>query len=152
MKGQVRGGILIIAASALAACASKAPVDPAPTDSGATLASPTAAAPSDTSERVAKTRALTGGAEASATASADNSIASSRKYRRVVKNGEEYFCRREGVTGSRVQSVMTCLTKAQLAAEVANNQEIMRRFQSGPREAPLQTTDPVAIMTERSVQ
>lgn len=146
MKGQVRGGILIIAASALAACASKAPVDPAPKDSGATLASPTAAAPSDT--------APTGStpAEASATAADDKSIASRRKYRRVVKNGEEYFCRREGVTGSRVQSATTCLTKAQLAAEVANNQEIMRRFQSGPREAPLQTTDPVAIMTERSVQ
>ena len=162
MKGRIRGGILIMAASALAACASKAPIDPASKDAGTALASSTVAAPSDTSERVATTHAPTDGANPAAASTAgpseeasttaDNSNAFRRKYRRVVKNGVEYFCRREGVTGSRVQSVTTCLTKAQLAAEVANNQEIMRRFQSGSREAPPQTSDPIAIMTERSVQ
>jgi hypothetical protein len=50
-------------------------------------------------------------------------------YRKVVKDGVEYFCTRQGYTGSRVDTPVQCFTQAQLAALQENGQEMLRRQQ-----------------------
>jgi hypothetical protein len=50
-------------------------------------------------------------------------------YRKVMKDGVEYFCTRQGYTGSRVDTPVQCLTKAQLDAQQQNGQEMLRRQQ-----------------------
>lgn len=34
--------------------------------------------------------------------------------KRVVRNGQEYYCQRQGVTGSRTKVIESCLTKEEL--------------------------------------
>ena len=51
-------------------------------------------------------------------------------YRKVVRDGVEYFCSRPGYTGSRVDNSVECLTQAQLAAIRENSQDMLRRQQS----------------------
>lgn len=72
-------------------------------------------------------------ATSSATAvSKPATTARNKNYRSVVKDGQTYFCRRETITGSRTQAVETCLTQAQLDAELARSQELIRRVESTP--------------------
>ena len=52
-------------------------------------------------------------------------------YRRVTKDGIEYFCRAPVVTGSRMQRAETCLTKEQLDEMAADSEEFLRWLQ-GP--------------------
>ena len=113
MREQVRGLVFVIAASSvLAACASKGPV------------TPTATAPAIASAPAAA---------AAAPKKAGGSPADS--YKRVVKkNGQEYFCRKEGVTGSRTQIIETCLTQAQLTTLRESSQEFARDVQGSLRD------------------
>ena len=105
MKNKGIGGLFIIAAATvLAACASQAPVSPAGS-------------------------AATAGAGAPSTAAlASNKTPSG--HRRVVRNGVEYFCAREGVTGSRTETFERCLTQAQLTALREKDQDFLRRQQN----------------------
>jgi hypothetical protein len=57
-------------------------------------------------------------------------------YRRVMRNGEEYFCKRENFTGSRTQVIEKCLTKAQMTAQRETAQSLLRNVQNGPGDAP----------------
>jgi hypothetical protein len=104
--------LAIAVASALAACASTGPTGP--------------------------TRAASASANAPATAAAasKNNTDGFGGYRRVEKHGEEYFCRREGVTGSRTQMIETCLTQAQLTAMRENSQELLRDVQNSVGASP----------------
>ena len=51
-------------------------------------------------------------------------------YRKVVKDGVEYFCTRQGYTGSRVDAPVQCFTQAQLTAQQESGQEMLRRQQN----------------------
>ena len=57
-------------------------------------------------------------AEAKATAVPSSTVgATPRKiygHRKVVKDGEEYYCKREKSTGSRVRSAEVCMTRRQI--------------------------------------
>ena len=112
-NNRIAGLFVIATASVLAACASQTPVKPAVSAASA----PTAGL------------AATAGASASSTAA----LASDKTptgYRRVVKNGVEYFCSREGYTGSRTETFQQCLTKAQLTALRERDQDFVRRQQN----------------------
>jgi hypothetical protein len=45
--------------------------------------------------------------------------------RKVVKDGQEYYCKRQESTGSRVNATQSCLTIAQLEAQAASGQEFV---------------------------
>jgi hypothetical protein len=72
-------------------------------------------------------------AKSSAAASADKAV---NGYRLVRKNGEDYYCKREAVTGSRTRSVDTCLTTAQMEAMRRDSQELLRSLERGPGDMP----------------
>ena len=43
-------------------------------------------------------------------------------YRRVVRDGEERFCRYDNKTGSRTEKIEVCLTQAELQAEQSGDE------------------------------
>ena len=96
MRQISRGLLLVVGAAALVACASKSPVN----STGTTAASASAA---------------------DATASDAGKPAVPKGYRRVLKNGGEYFCRMQAVSGSHVQKTEVCLTQDELDAELAHH-------------------------------
>jgi len=122
MREQVRGLVFVMAAaSVLAACASKGPANPT-SMAPASASAPAAAAPAP----------KPGGNPADG-------------YKRVVKkNGQEYFCRKEGVTGSRTQIIETCLTQAQLTTLRESSQEFARDVQGSIRNG---AADPQQVRT-----
>jgi hypothetical protein len=106
MRRQINGSLFVFAAeSVLAACASNAPV------SADGKASPSASTP---------------------TAAGEKDPNAGSGYRRVTKNSQQYFCKREGVTGSRTEVAETCLTQAQMDAARNNSQDLLRRLQNVP--------------------
>jgi uncharacterized lipoprotein YajG len=50
-------------------------------------------------------------------------------YRKIKKNGVDYYCSRETLTGSRTDSQVRCLTEAQLTAVREGAQDMLRRQQ-----------------------
>jgi hypothetical protein len=65
-------------------------------------------------------------------AAAPKGVRAGSAYRRVVKNGTEYFCRRESMTGSRTEVQETCLTQAQLDKVQNDSQDLVRRLEGVP--------------------
>lgn len=57
---------------------------------------------------------------------------SSADYRRVTRNGEEYYCKRQKVTASLTRVVETCLTAAQLEAQRNDAQDYVNKTQGVP--------------------
>jgi hypothetical protein len=53
-------------------------------------------------------------------------------YRKIVKSGVEYFCRKETPTGSRTNATETCLTQAQMDAAQRNSKDLVERLQQVP--------------------
>jgi hypothetical protein len=53
-------------------------------------------------------------------------------YKRVTRNGEDYFCRRAPVTGSLTRTVETCLTQAQLDEKAQDARDFVYRTQGVP--------------------
>jgi len=92
---------VIVAALALAACASRTP------------------APSTGTAAIAR----------SGTAASSGRITYG-SYRRVVKDGVEYFCEKPTTTGSHVPSRESCITRADLKAQGDKAQDFMRRSES----------------------
>lgn len=62
------------------------------------------------------------------------------EYRTVVRDGQEYFCRTEAVTGSRVSMREVCLTRRQMEQA----QEDVRRMQTPPADQDLPDGQPGA--------
>jgi hypothetical protein len=119
MSGHINRSLFVFAAaSALAACASNPPVS-SNEQTAAKASTPTTAAAATTAANPKSTRALSG-------------------YRSVTKNGQEYFCRREPVLGSRTETIETCLTKAQMETAKNDSQDLMRRIQAVPGTGPSQ--------------
>ena len=50
-------------------------------------------------------------------------------YQLVLQKGEEFYCKRTVMTGSRTNSKDTCLTKAQMLAQVNGTQDYLKRTQ-----------------------
>lgn len=63
-----------------------------------------------------------------------------QEYRTVVRDGEEYLCRTEGVTGSRVSTREICQTRRQ----IEQAQDDLRRMQRPPSDPDLPDTQPGA--------
>ena len=61
-------------------------------------------------------------------------------YRTVVRDGQEYFCRTEAITGSRVSMRDVCLTRRQMEQA----QEDVRRMQTPATDTDLPDTQPGA--------
>jgi len=96
---QIRAGLLlVVGAATLVACASKAPVSP-------TAATATAAS----------------GSASGAIAPDTGATPVPKGYKRVMKNGGEYFCRMQPLSGSHVLKTEICLTQDQLDAELAHH-------------------------------
>lgn len=57
-------------------------------------------------------------------------------FQLVVQKGEEYYCKRELITGSRTNTRDICLTKAQMEAQINGTQDYLKRM----RDAPVDTT------------
>ena len=91
-----RGFLLVAGAAALVACAAQGPVKSTGT-AAASGSTPGATAPDTGATPVPK------------------------GYRRVMKNGGEYFCRMQAVSGSHVQKTEVCLTQDELDAELAHH-------------------------------
>jgi len=105
------GCIACIAALQLAACAS----------TGTTAPARTVAAP----------------APAAVTAGDSKTLADvPYGFQLVVQKGQEYYCKRELITGSRTNTRDICLTKAQMEAQINGTQDYLKRM----RDAPVDTT------------
>lgn len=113
--GTSRLFFVIGAVSVLAACAAQPQAGSAPAASAAPAAV-----------------ALTSGQAATS----DSKKLPTSGYRRVVKDGTEYFCKRETATGSRTQVFDQCLTEAQLTAMRDGSQDFVRRQQQHVGDAP----------------
>jgi hypothetical protein len=64
-----------------------------------------------------------------ATAAAATATPATAGRRATTRNGEQVYCKRELLTGSRTQSIETCLTAAQLEQQRNNVDAMMRRAQ-----------------------
>ncbi len=102
-KAFARIFLVAAAVSALAACATPAPQTAVPTSTGETGAT---------------------GVEQASKSSPD--------YRRVTRNGQELYCRRQKVTASLTRVVETCLTAAQLEAQRTGAQDYVNKVQGVP--------------------
>ena len=93
-----RGLLLVVGASALAACASHSPVNSAVTPSTGGSAPVAGIAAPDMAKRPAPAG-----------------------YKRVVRRGKEYFCRTQEITGSHTMKTEVCLTQDELDAKRAQS-------------------------------
>jgi hypothetical protein len=118
MSSQIYGRFLVIAAaSALAACASTAPT-PDSTTSKANLAAATnQAAVSEASSPLG---------------TAGPALKPGNGYRKITKNGETYYCKKEVVTGSRTNAQVSCLTQEEMTALSQNGQDLLNGIRSQP--------------------
>ena len=57
-------------------------------------------------------------------------------FQLVVQKGEEFYCKRELITGSRTNTRDICLTKAQMEAQRNGTEDYLKRM----RESPVDTT------------
>ena len=61
-------------------------------------------------------------------------------FTRVVRNGNEYFCHRETVTGSRMEKHEVCLTQAQIDEQREKGVDFLQQVQQmGTRTPPTST-------------
>lgn len=65
-------------------------------------------------------------------------------YRVVKRGGEDYFCRNEAVTGSRLEVHEVCMTKQQMDRVRDHTQEEVRRMQTPIFEPDVPNTAPGA--------
>lgn len=68
-----------------------------------------------------------------------SSTALPKGYRVVKEGGQELYCRRDVLTGSRTKATETCLTQAQLDAQRTGTEDYLRRIQSTQVETGGQT-------------
>lgn len=57
-------------------------------------------------------------------------------FQLVVQKGEEYYCRRELITGSRTNTRDVCLTKAQMEAQRSGTEDYLKRMRDSPVDNP----------------
>jgi hypothetical protein len=53
-------------------------------------------------------------------------------FQLVVQKGEEYYCKREVITGSRTNTRDICLTKAQMEAQRNGTEDYLKRMRDSP--------------------
>ncbi len=101
---QVTGCLLAMTTSMLVACAANPPAAPTPTTHETAAAAASAAPPKS-----------------------DFKIPAG--YRQAMINGQERFCRKSVVTGSRVSNGEVCLTAAQLQAQQEQSESALQGMQ-----------------------
>jgi hypothetical protein len=120
MSSQIYGRFLVISAAlALGACASTKPAEP----------------PSAETARANLAVASSNAAVSEASSPLGTSSASLKPgngYRKVVKNGETYYCEKSATTGTRVNAKVTCLTQAEMTALSQNGQDLLNGVRSVP--------------------
>lgn len=125
MRRQIYGTLLVCAtALALGACASNPPAS-------ATGATPGAAALAAVVAESSNSAAAPLGVPATAAAK-DKALKPGNGYRLVHKNGEEYYCQKQAVLGSRARVAETCLTLAELTQLRETGQDMVNRVQGSP--------------------
>jgi hypothetical protein len=107
-----------VAVAALAGCAGH------PAMPGGTSSQPVAGAPVATG-RAAATAADTNGAHQVPVDSSNVADVQAAGYKIVNKDGEKLYCRKDPITGSRVQFQTTCLTARELYDKQHQTQEAM---------------------------
>ncbi len=123
MRRQINGSLFVCAtALALAACAS----NPAANTSGS--ASPGAEALA----AVAADSSSPSAAPLGTPAAKEKTIRPGNGYRIGHKNGEEYYCQKQPVLGSRAKVIESCLTLAGLTKMRESGQDVMQRTQGRP--------------------
>jgi hypothetical protein len=120
MSSQIHGRILVIAATlALGACASTKPTEPPSVE---TARANLAVASNNAAVSEASSPLGTSGA----------SLKPGNGYRKVVKNGETYYCEKSASTGTRVNTQVTCLTQAEMTALSQSGQDLLNGVRSVP--------------------
>lgn len=124
MSSQIYGRVLVIAATlALGACASTAP------DSKS--AQPPSLATSQAN--LAKVSNQAAVSEASSPlGTAGPALKPGNGYRKITKNGETYYCKKETITGSRTNAQVSCLTQEEMTALSQNGQDLLNGIRSQP--------------------
>jgi hypothetical protein len=118
MSSQMYGRILVVtAALTLAACASTAP-SPDSTTSQANLAK--------ASNQAAVSEA------SSPLGTSGPALKPGNGYRKITKNGETYFCKKEVITGSRTNAQVNCLTQEEMTALSQNGQDLLNGIRGQP--------------------
>jgi len=134
---QTTGLVILMGASALAAAQS--PPSSTGTDSSHATApaatSATSTTPSATSSSTSSASTTTS-SNVAVTPQSSSSSSTDKKdfkipkgYKRVVRNGEERFCRNDPVPNSRVQKQEVCLTQTELEAEQRGTQDFIQNVQ-----------------------
>jgi hypothetical protein len=118
MNSQIFGRFVAIAAAAtLAACASTAP-KPDSTTAQANLAKATnAAVVSEASSPLG---------------TSGPALKPGNGYRKITKNGETYFCKKEVITGSRTNAQVNCLTQEEMTALSQQGQDLLNGIRGVP--------------------
>jgi hypothetical protein len=118
MRSQISGQFLMVtAALALGACASTTP-SPDSTTAQANLA-------------VATNHAVVSEASAPLGTSGP-ALKPGNGYRKITKNGETYYCKKEVITGSRTNAQVNCLTQEEMTALSQNGQDLLNGIRSQP--------------------
>jgi len=138
---QITGLVILMGASALAAAQSPPSstgtdtshaTAPAATSSTSTTPAAAPSATSSTSTTTTTTSsnvAVTPQSSSSSTTEKKDEFKVPRGYRRVVRGGEERFCRSDPVPNSRVQKQEVCLTQTELEAEQRGTQDFIQGVQ-----------------------
>ena len=113
--------------AALAACGATTPTTATAPRTAQTAVPPTAAA---------KPAAATASAVDATAAPASQSPTPSG-FKRVVRDGEEYFCQTRGSTGSRARAVEICMTRDQLKQQEEANEQYRKDAQSSGSQTQL---------------
>ncbi len=122
MSSQIYGRVFIFSAAlALAACASNTAKPPSGDTAQANLA-------------VASHQAAT--SDATTPTNQEHALKVGNGYRKVTKNGQEYYCRKEIETGSLVKAQTTCLTQAEMTALSQNGQDLLNGVRNTPGTGP----------------
>lgn len=100
----------------------------APTPSAqASSTQPTDAAPADAASAHSNAAQTSGGQQP--TAEVDDRILRAKGYKVKLVNGERYYCRRDEVLGTRLQSALQCTTAEELRRRQERSRETLEQTQ-----------------------
>lgn len=133
----IKGAVIVAAVAAVAGCAASGAAN-----SSAAASSNKPARPSPSAQE-ASLRITAYGRPSAAQKKRKRSVAQAAAtknigdYKRVTKDGVDYFCRKEKVTGSRATTIEQCLTEAQMTAMREDGQSLLRDVQRNPGNMPM---------------
>ncbi len=120
MGSRTYGKLFVFSAAlALAACASTGPASGPPS--------------ADTAQaNLAAASHLAATSDATTPTDPEHFLKAGNGYRKVSKNGEQYYCRKEVDTGSRTRVQVTCLTRDEMTELSQNGQDLLNNIRAVP--------------------